>query len=336
MMGVSVALLAFFSIMSITSSHYVVHYTSSGGMCGDTCGYHGYDYTWCKQSGGNGKDWDYCSLEEGLEASGKKCASSCERWGGSYLYCYLPNGKWHYCGLLGQRGFLEYSQENNICIKRCQAAEGTFQCETIHGTERCSPFHDVTPAGLPCHSNYRCAKYGHHVYRCHTDESEAGWDHCGRKGLEGCVWVYSQSNSSHVETCMLSNSQKEGKAIFRRERQDKILPLTKRQFQSAVQLIDKISSVSSLPDSGALAPTRFYKQEGITCKGINYTNMELHVGFANETIVPIAHVLFSELLNSAEVLRLAFYTSLHSAFYQPAYTIAVSIGEPMLCSTDHQ
>ncbi|XP_053114988.1 uncharacterized protein LOC128328861 [Hemicordylus capensis] len=333
-MSVSIALLLFFSIMTFTVSHIVVHYTSSGGICGDTCGYHGYDYTWCKQSGGSGKAWDYCSLEEGLEASGKNCASSCDFWGESYRFCYLSDGKWNYCGLLGQRELLDYSQDNDMCIKDCRVTKGSFQCDTVHGPQRCSPFHDVTPTGLPCHYQYRCAKYGHRVYRCHTHDSEGRWDYCGRKSLERCAWVFTEGNFSQAEICTLPNSQEEGKIIFRRERRDKMLPPTKEEFRNAAHLIDKIASVTNLPDSGDLTTVHFYKQENIICKGVNYTNVELQISISNETSMPVAHVLFPKFLNSVAILRLAFYTSLHSTFYLPAYTIVVSVGEPMLCSTD--
>ncbi|XP_044284378.1 uncharacterized protein LOC123022600 [Varanus komodoensis] len=334
MMSAVLALLALFFIMQTSGSHVTIHYTSSGGICGDMCGYHGYGYTWCRQSGGNGNDWDYCSLEEGLDASGANCASSCDVWGGSYRYCYLKNGGWHYCGLVGQQEALEYSQENHRCLTSCQTSNGSFQCKTAHGTERCSPFRDVTPTGLPCNSNYRCAKYGHSVYRCHLDESDAGWDHCGRKSLDRCVWVHTKSNSSQVEYCTLFKSQMEGKVIFRRERQDNMLSPTKAQFQRAVRLIDQIDSVRSLPMSGDQAEIRLYKQEDISCKGINYTNVELQI--ISTTAEPIAHVIFPESLTTVHTLRLAFYTSLHSAFYSPAYSIAVSTDEPMLCSMDHQ
>ncbi|XP_061442201.1 uncharacterized protein LOC133365026 [Rhineura floridana] len=327
MKSVPVPLFLFFSILSSTVSQVVIHYTSSGGTCGDTCGYHGYAYTWCKQSGGNGKAWGYCSLEEGLEASGKHCASSCDFWGGSYRYCHLKNGGWNYCGLLRQQDFFpEYSQDNNMCLSSCRASKGCFQCDTAHGTQRCSPFRDVTPSGLPCHDNYRCGKFGHDVYRCQINNNESNWDSCGRKSLDKCVWFYSLA-----EICILPISQKEGQIIFRRERRANMLPPTKEEFKNAVHLIDNITSITSLPDVRPLATVHLYKQESIFCKGINYTNVEVKIGSANET-VPIAHVLVPEFLSSVEVLRLAFYTSLHSTFYQPAYTIAVSIGEPMLCS----
>ncbi|XP_042327200.1 uncharacterized protein LOC121932565 [Sceloporus undulatus] len=336
MTSVHVALLALFCVLPFTFCSYAIHYTSYGGICGDSCGYHGYDYTWCQQSGGSGKSWDYCSLEDGLDSSGQACASSCDLWGGNYRYCYLKNGKWNYCGMVGQTDFLEYSQENNLCIKNCRAIQGSFHCETIHGSQRCSPFQDITPTGLPCHNNYRCAKYGHSSYRCLIDDNKSMWDVCGQKGLDGCVWVTYESNSSQVEICTLSNTLKEGKVIFRREMRTNMLPPTKEEFKNAVHLIDKITSVTSHPDLGPQATTHFYKQEDIFCKGVNYTSVELHIRISEETAEPIAHVVYPAFLNSAHLLRLAFYTSLHSTFFPPAYTIAMSFDEPMLCSTDHQ
>lgn len=335
-MGFSVALLAFVSIVALASSTSVIHYTSSGGICVDSCGYHGYGYTWCNQSGGNGVYWDYCSLQEGLDSVGKQCISSCDFFGSSYRYCYLNDGKWNYCGLLGQQDFLEYSQENHMCLAHCQVNGGSFYCKTAHGSERCSPFRDVTPAGLPCHNNYRCSRYGHSVYRCHTDDSEFGWDYCGRKGLAGCEWFFSENNSSQVEICTRSDFQKEGKIIFRRERRDNMHFHNKEDFKNAIHLIDKITSTKTFPDPGPPETMYFYKQEDISCKDINYTSVELHVDDPSSTVLPIAHVVFPASLTSAPILRLAFYTSLHSSFYQPAYTIAVSVDEPMLCSTDHQ
>ncbi|XP_053115277.1 uncharacterized protein LOC128328982 [Hemicordylus capensis] len=319
-------LLLFSSIMTFGISH-IVHYTSSGGICGDTCGYHGYGYTWCKQSGGSGKAWDYCSLEEGLEASGKNCSSSCDFWGKSYRFCYLSDGKWHYCGLTGQRELLEYSQDNYMCINDCRVTKGSFQCDTIHGPRRCSPFYDVTPTGLPCHYHYRCSRYGHSESRCLTDNDEGRWDYCRQKSLEECVWT--KDLVFHKEICTLSNSQREGRIIFRRENRKQMLPLSSEEFKNAAHLIDKITLVTRLPDSGNLTNVRFYRQKDVFCKGISYHRVELQI----DASVPVAHVLFSKLLNSAEILRLAFYTSLHSTFYLPAYTIAVSVGEPMLCST---
>ncbi|XP_053115348.1 uncharacterized protein LOC128329012 [Hemicordylus capensis] len=322
-------LLLFSSIMTFGISH-IVHYTSSGGTCKDTCGYHGYGYTWCKQSGGNGYYWDYCSLEEGLGASGKNCSTSCDLRGGSYRYCYLSDGNWHYCGLIGQL-FVRYSQDNSKCINKCQITEGSFQCVTRHGTQRCSPFRDVTPTGLPCHHHYRCSRNGHSEYRCLTDNDEGRWDYCGQKSLDECVWT--NDLVSQVEICTLSISQKEGRIIFRREKRNKMLPLSREEFRNAVHLIEKINSVTRLPDSGDLTTVRFYRQEDVLCENISYHRVELQISVFSETSVPVAHVLYPALLNSAEILRLAFYTSLHSTFYLPAYTIAVSVGGPMLCST---
>ncbi|KAJ7322365.1 hypothetical protein JRQ81_018652 [Phrynocephalus forsythii] len=333
MMAFSIAVLILVSIMAFASSDSVIHYTSSGGVCTDSCGYHGYGYTWCKSSG-NKASWDYCSLEEGIDASGQECASSCDFFGGSYRYCYLKNGKWNYCGLLGHQDFVEYSQQNHLCFEHCQAHGGSFKCKTPHGSERCSPFHDVTPAGLPCHQDYRCSRYGYSMYRCHIDSSEFGWDYCGRKSLDGCEWFFSESNSSQVEICTRSDFSKEGRIIFRRERRDSMHVPNKEDFKHAVHLIDKITSTQSFPDP--LETMYFYKQEDISCKDIDYTSVELHLDVPDNTVLPIAHVVFPTSLNSAPILRLAFYTSLHSNFYQPAYTIAVSVDEPMLCSTDHQ
>uniref|UniRef100_A0A670JJ72 Uncharacterized protein n=1 Tax=Podarcis muralis TaxID=64176 RepID=A0A670JJ72_PODMU len=335
-MGVPVTLLFSFSLLPSTLSQVVVHHTSYKGICTNACDFHGYDYTWCKQSGGSGKSWDYCSLEEGLGHTGEKCATMCDLWGGSYHYCYLKNGEWNYCGLISEKGFAEYAQDNKMCFDGCRATKEGFHCNTGHGKQRCSPFHDVTPTGLPCHNNYRCAKYGTDGYRCHMDNDQGLWDYCGRRAQSKCVWEYSETNSSLVEICKLPTSHHEGKILFRRERRDKMLPLTKEEFKKAVHLIDKIASVTSLPDSEPLETVRFYKQEDIFCKGVNYTGVELEIGMTKESAMPIAHVLFPEFLNSVEILRLAFYTSLHSTFYQPAYTIAISVEEPMLCSTDHQ
>ncbi|XP_048366264.1 uncharacterized protein LOC125440480 [Sphaerodactylus townsendi] len=331
------ALLLFSSAVTSTTSHFVIHYTSSGGICQNACGYHGYDYTWCNQSGGNGKKWDYCSLEKGLGASGQPCSSSCAHWGASYRSCYFDNGKWHYCGLIVQREHLEYSQENNLCLDNCRldATVGYFQCSTPYGLQRCSPFHDITPTGLPCHSNYRCAKYGYSVYRCHTDDSEDKWDHCGQKHMNACgVWIHLENRTSLVEMCTLPYSHKKSKIIFHRERRKDLFPFVKEHVKMAVHLIDAISSTTSFHDSMDLEPVHFYKQESIFCKGLNYTNLELWVNISNSTSVPIAHVIFPDILKTVEVLRLAFYTSLHSTFYQPAYTIVVSVGEPMLCPPD--
>ncbi|XP_015275094.1 PREDICTED: uncharacterized protein LOC107117480 [Gekko japonicus] len=336
MLSILGAVLLFFSVFPFTTSSFVVHYTSSGGICQNACGYHGYDYTWCQQKGGSGKAWDYCSLEEGLGASGKACATSCTYWGSSYHSCYFEDGKWHYCGLIAQREYLAYSEDNYMCIDNCRldATVGYFQCNTVLGSQRCSPFHDITPTGFPCHSNYRCAKYGHSVYRCHTEDNENKWDHCGRKSLDPCVWILFENSTSQADICTLPYSQKKDKIIFRRESRNEIVPFAKEDFRMAAHFIDGISSTTSFPDTVDLAHVRFYKQENIFCKGLNYTNMELWVDISNRASAPIAHVIFPDILDAVEVLRLAFYTSLHSTFYQPAYTITVSFGEPMLCSPD--
>ncbi|XP_020637871.3 uncharacterized protein LOC110073242 [Pogona vitticeps] len=334
MMGFSVALLTLVSIVAFASSGSVVHYTSSGGVCQESCGNHGYGYTWCKQSGGNGGYWDYCSLEEGLDIAGKKCKTSCDFFGGSYRYCYLEDGGWNYCGLLGHKAFLEYSQENHVCLTHCQAKGGTFYCHTAHGSKRCSPFHDVTPAGLPCHENYRCSRYGHSEYRCHIDEF--GWDYCGRKDLDGCEWFFYESNSSQVEICKRSDFQDEGKIIFRRERRENMYLLNHEEFKNAIHMIDKITSTTSFPDPEPSERMYFYKQEDISCKDIDYTSLELQIDASSDTGLPVAHVIYPASLNLLSVLRSALYTSLHSNFYQPTYTIVVSDDEPMLCSTDHQ
>lgn len=328
MFNALVTLLLFTSTVPLPISSMIVHYTSYGGICTGPCGFHGYDYTWCEQNGGSGKKWDYCSLELGVDSKGQNCATSCDLWGSSYHSCYFLNGKWNYCGLIGHLELVQYSEDNHICITACRAPNGSFQCNTIKGTERCSPFQDVTPMGLPCHNNYRCAKYGHSVYRCHTGDSEGLWDHCGRKSLEPCVFYF---NSSETEICSLSNSQRESQIIFRREKRNYRYPFAKAEFKRAVHLIDKINSIISLPDPGPLASVHISKKESIFCKGVNYTNVEMKVGHGNETSLPIAHVLFSENLQSDEILRLALYSSLHSNFYPPAYTIAVSIGEAMQC-----
>ncbi|XP_054846802.1 uncharacterized protein LOC129337261 [Eublepharis macularius] len=330
------ALLLFSSIVPFTISHFIIHYTSYGGVCQKACGYHGYAYTWCQQRGGSGKEWDYCSLEEGLGASGKTCATPCDYWGSSYRSCFFKDGSWHYCGLIAQREHLEYSQENNECINDCRldATVGYFQCNTAHGPQKCSPFHDMTPTGLPCHSNYRCAKYGHSVYRCHIDNSEDGWDHCGRKSLDPCVWIFFENTTSQTEICILPISQKKSKIIFQRETRNDMPPFANGDFKMAAHFIDGISSTTSFPDSADLAPVRFYKQESIFCKGLNYTNLELWLDTSTRSSVPIAHVIFPDILYAVEVLRLAFYMSLHSTFYSPAYTITVSVGEPMLCPPD--
>ncbi|KAJ6661227.1 hypothetical protein lerEdw1_015364 [Lerista edwardsae] len=327
MISAPVALLLLSATVPLTISSIVVHYTSSGGVCSGVCGYHGYGYTWCKKSDGS---WDYCSLEPGVEVTGKRCATSCDFWGASYRHCYLGNGNWNYCGLLGQREVDQYSQDNNICINSCRATRDYFRCRTVKGNEHCSPFRDVTPKGFPCHNNYRCAKYGHDVHRCHIGYSEATWDYCGQKSLDMCVWV---KRSSATEICTLPRSQKEGPIIFRRQlRNSKTFANT--QFQKAVLLIDEINSITSFPDYGHLARAYFYKRESVFCGGINYTNVELKMSCLNQTSVPVAHVLFPENLSSVEILRLAFYTSLHSSFYLPAYTIVVSVGKPMQCSTE--
>ncbi|XP_063159770.1 uncharacterized protein LOC134497781 [Candoia aspera] len=327
MMRVYVALVAFFS--SISSSH-PAHYTSSGGTCLNDCGYHGYTYTWCKL---NDDKWDYCSLKEGLDASGKKCDTPCNLWGGSYRYCHFKTGGWNYCSLLQQSSSFESSLEN-LCVKSCRVSGAQFQCETAHGLERCSPFQDVTPTGLPCHSNYQCAKYGWSAYRCHTGKREDEWDVCRPQGKDGCIWVVSDTNSARTEICTLVHSQNKCKLIFRRERQTETFPPTKEQFKDAVHFIDQITSITNLPDSGTLSEVHFYKEQSILCNGVNYTNVELWPD--NSMNKPIAHVIFPEILSEVEVLRLAFYTSLHSTFYSPAYTIVVSLDEPMLCSIDHQ
>ncbi|KAM3820761.1 uncharacterized protein M6D78_016898 isoform 1-T2 [Vipera latastei] len=325
MMRVYVALVAFFSFISWTSSH-VVHYTSSGGVCTNTCGYHGYTYTWCQQTGGKGHSWDYCSLEEGLAASGEKCDTPCDLWENSYRYCYLRNGKWNYCGLVSEWDSMEYSLKNNSCKNRCQVSGKHFQCETIHGLELCSPFRDVTPTGLPCHINYQCVKYSGSTYRCQTSKKECDWDLCRPKDNDECTWNVSVTNSSLTEICTLVYSQNISNIFFRREVQTKILRPTKEQFKDAVHLIDTINATRNLFDSSKMY---FYK-ESILCNGINYTSVELWSD--HNTNKTIAHVIFSEILTMVKVLRLAFYTSLHSAFYSPAYTIVVSVGEPMLCS----
>ncbi|XP_060104565.1 uncharacterized protein LOC132578503 [Heteronotia binoei] len=335
MLRIPGAVLLFFSVFPFTST-FVVHYTSSGGICRKACGYHGYAYTWCQQGGGNGKEWDYCSLEEGLGASGKACATSCTYWGAAYRSCYFENGSWHYCGLIVQREHLEYSQENDVCLSDCRinASEGYFQCNTFQGFQRCSPFHDITPTGLPCHSNYRCAKYGHSVYQCHTEDKEDKWDFCGQKSLNPCVWIFFENSTSQADICTLPYSPKKGKIIFRRERRNDMFIIAKEDVRMAVHFIDGISSTTSFPDSVNLAPVHFYKQENIFCKSLNYTNLELWMDIFNHTSVPVAHVIFPSILDAVEVLRLAFYTSLHSTFYKPAYTITVSVGEPMLCPLD--
>ncbi|XP_039199725.1 uncharacterized protein LOC120313382 isoform X2 [Crotalus tigris] len=328
MMRFYVALVAFFSFMSWTSS-YVVHYTSSGGVCTNTCGYHGYTYTWCKQTGGNGYGWDYCSLEEGLAASGKKCYTSCELWGGSYNYCRFRDGSWYYCSMVLEWDSMEYSLKNNSCKNRCQVSGKHFQCESNHGVEHCSPFRDVTPTGLPCHINYQCAKYGGSDYRCQTGEEERDWDLCRPKDHNECTWNASITDSWLTEICTLVYSQNKSNLFFRREVQTKILRPTKEQFKDAVHLIDKINTTRNLFHSYTLPKMYFYK-ESILCNGINYTSVELWS--EHNTNKTIAHVIFSEILTVVKVLHLAFYTSLHSAFYSPAYTIVVSVGEPMLCS----
>lgn len=336
MLSILGTVLFLFSVLPFTISTFVVHYTSSGGICHKACGYHGYDYTWCEQNGGNGKKWDYCSLEEGLGASGKPCATSCEYWGASYHSCYFEDGKWHYCGLVAEREHLEYSQENDVCIDGCRldSTKGFFQCNTFRGPQPCSPFRDITPTGLPCHSNYRCAKYGHSLYRCHTEDDEDKWDHCGRGSLDPCVWIFFENRTSQAEICTLPYTQKKEKIFFRRERRNDMFPFAKEDIRTAACFIDGISSTKNFPDSVDLTPVRFYKQENIFCKGLNYTNLELWMDIFNRTSAPIAHVIFPDILNAIEILRLAFYTSLHSTFYQPAYTITVSVGEPMLCPLD--
>uniref|UniRef100_A0A803TRE3 Uncharacterized protein n=1 Tax=Anolis carolinensis TaxID=28377 RepID=A0A803TRE3_ANOCA len=249
-MTVSIALFALFCVLPFTFSSSVIHYTSSNGICGDKCDYHGYKYTWCKQYGGNGKDWDYCSLEEGLDASGKKCATSCDFFGTSYRFCYHKDGGWHYCGLHKTQDFLEYSQENHICLKNCRATQGSFHCETIYGLQRCSPFHDITPTGLPCHNNYRCATYGHSTYRCLIDDNNSIWDYCGRKSLDGCVWVSYENSSSQVDVCTLSNILNEGKVIFLRERRDSMLPPSEEEFKNHlvhISYIFDIYAIAALP-----------------------------------------------------------------------------------------
>lgn len=336
-----VALLLFSSTVPLTISIFTVHYTSSGGLCTGTCGFHGYDYTWCEQSGGNGKKWDYCSLEPGLNAEGQRCGTPCLLWGGSYRYCYLINGKWHYCGLLGQLELLQYSQSNEICFNACRATNSSFQCNTNKGVERCSPFRDVTPTGLPCSRHYRCAKYGYSVYRCHTDDIQVQWDECGRNSLDNCVWFVNTSvTAQHFEVpttefCRLSDLQSENHVIFRREKRKPMLNyFFNTQFSNAVHLIDDIDSITDLPDAGLSASMYLSKQESIFCKGVNYTNVELRWRVHNENSVPVAHVLYPENLYSVEILRLAFYTSLHSSYYLPPYTIVVSVGKAMLCSIE--
>lgn len=331
MIGALTALLLLSATVPLTISNIVVHYTSSEGICTGACGYHGYGYTWCKQSGGNGKYWDYCSLEPGVEVTGKRCTTSCDFRGASYRHCYLGNGNWHYCGLIGHRELEQYSQDNNICFNSCRATRDSFQCRTLKGNERCSPFRDVTPMGFPCHKNYRCAKYGHNVHQCHT--GEISWDHCGRKSLGMCVWV---KGSSVTEICTLPRSQKEGPIIFRRQMRNFKYFFGKAQFKKAVLLIDEINSITNFPDYGHLDldDAYLYKRDSISCGGVNYTSVELKMSCFNQTSVSVAHVLFPENLSSVEILRLAFYTSLHSSFYLPAYTIVVSVGKAMVCSTE--
>lgn len=113
-----------------------------------------------------------------------------------------------------------------------------------------------------------------------------------------------------------------------------MIAFAKEGVKMAAHLIDGISSTKSFPEFVNLAPVGFYKQENVFCKGLNYTNLELWMDISKQTSVPIAHVIFPSILDSVEVLRLALYTSLHSTFYQPAYTITVSVGEPMLCPPD--
>ncbi|XP_077159756.1 uncharacterized protein LOC143820613 [Paroedura picta] len=336
MLSVLGAVLLFFSVIPVPTSSFVIHYTSYGGICQNTCGYHGHAYTWCLQSGGSGKQWDYCSLEEGLGASGKACATPCAHWGASYRSCYFENGSWHYCGLIAQREYLEYSQENNICIDDCRldATAGYFQCNTVHGLQHCSPFHDITSTGLPCHPNYRCAKYGYSKYQCLTEDKEDTWDYCGRKSLDPCVWFFFETTTSQADICTLPYSQNKDKIILRRERRNDFFAFAKEDIKTAVHFIDGISSTTRFPDARNPAPVYFYKQDNIFCKGLNYTNLELWMDISNRTSVPVAHVIFPGILEAVEILRLAFYTSLHSTFYQPAYTITVSIGEPMLCPPD--
>ncbi|XP_058039253.1 uncharacterized protein LOC131198526 [Ahaetulla prasina] len=331
MMRVYVALIAFFSFISWTSSH-IVHYTSSGGVCTNTCGYHGNKYTWCQQKGGSGHGWDYCSLKEGLAVSGEKCDSPCDLWGGSYHYCYFRNGKWNYCSILSEWDSFEYSLKNNSCKNHCRITEGHFQCETIHGLEPCSPFRDVTPTGLPCHINYQCAKYGCSAYHCQTGKGEDDWDLCRPKDNDGCIWKVSVTNTTLTEICTLVYSQKKSNIFFRREMQTKIVSPTKEQFKDAVHLIDNLNTIRNFSEFDAPSKMYFYK-ESILCNGINYTSVKLWLN--NNTNKTIAHVIFSEILSIIKVLHLAFYTSLHSAFYSPAYTIIVSVGEPMLCSIDY-
>ncbi|XP_013920320.1 PREDICTED: uncharacterized protein LOC106547620 [Thamnophis sirtalis] len=331
MMRVYVALVAFFSFISWTSSH-VIHYTSTGGVCTNTCGYHGYKYTWCKQKGGSGHEWDYCSLKNGLAVSGEKCDSPCDFWGGSSQYCHFKNGKWNYCSLVLEWDSIEYSLRNNLCKHRCQIIQGHFQCDTFSGLEPCSPFRDVTPTGLPCHINYQCAKYGWSCYHCQTGMGEDDWGLCRPKDKDGCIWNASVTDSFQTEICTLVYSQKNSSIFFRRERQTKIVRPTKEQFKDAVHLIDNLNNIRNLSKSDTLTEIYFYK-ESILCNDTNYTSVKLWLD--NNTNTTIAHVIFSDILSIIKVLRLAFYTSLHSAFYSPAYTIIVSVGEPMLCSIDY-
>ncbi|XP_030402722.1 uncharacterized protein LOC115643041 isoform X2 [Gopherus evgoodei] len=327
------ALLLIAAILPFTCSYVLIHHTSSGGQCQESCEYRGYSYTWCKQLGGKKAAWDYCSSQPGLEASGKRCATPCELWGASYHSCYLQDGNWGYCGLITRWYHAKYSQENKLCISQCRATQGTFQCNTLDGIEPCAPFPDVTTRGLPCHNNYRCARYGHSGYRCHTDKEDDSWAYCGRRSLDECVWISHQTNATQAEFCILSYAQGgDDNITFRRERQDKLIHPAKEQFQNATYLIDSITSSISIPDSWALGSVRLHKQEEIFCKGINYTNLVMQISKSTEFYLPIAWVLFPKTLDADEFLRLALYTSLHSAFYPPAYAIVVSLSEPMLCS----
>ncbi|XP_006128639.1 uncharacterized protein LOC102462198 [Pelodiscus sinensis] len=320
------------AILPLSGSYVLIHQTSSGGQCQDACENRGYDYTWCKQIGGNKKKWDYCSLEPGLDAFGKQCATACELWGADYNSCYFKNGKWGYCGLFTRFYHARYSQSNKLCVTQCRATQGIFQCNTLEGIEPCAPYPDVTTRGLPCHSNYRCAHYGHSEYRCHTGEEDESWGYCGKKSLDECVWIAHQTNASQAEFCILSYGQGGQQITFRRERQHNLVHPATEEFQNATYLIDSITSSTSIPDPWVLGSVRLQKLEGIFCKGINYTNLEVQISKSTQLYLPIARVLFPKTLEADEFLRLALYTSLHSAFYPPAYVIVLTLRDPMLCS----
>lgn len=157
------------------------HRTRTGDYCVSACERAGHAYSWCMTAGG---DWDYCSINPGLDVNGRRCADRCDFHGESYTWCTLEVGGWDYCGTVEVDSETEYTYLGTKCVTPCKVKNNSTDnmCFDASRNERaCSRMHGVATNDKECVGTCGHSEFGgktEHYNWCWTDSRKTEWNYC--------------------------------------------------------------------------------------------------------------------------------------------------------------